>query len=164
MKISLVPASQSLQDRARVLSWALDLWGEGYPNYSRQDWANFYSLATDSNYESWEGDGQELIFLGYRGEELVATIALVDFDDLEEFRHLKPWVAAFIVNPDLRDQGIGSQILSLLETKAGLLGIETLYLWTTNRSEFYNKRGYQALTSSKVGNLAICVMQKTLAK
>jgi len=164
MEISLIPASQSPRDMAHALSWALDLWGERALNYSRQDWVKFYSPSTESKYESWESNGQELIFLGYRGEELVGTIALVDFDDLEEFRHLKPWIAAFIVNPDSRGQGIGSQILSMLEAKAASFGIEALYLWTEDQSEFYNKRGYRILTSSKLGNLEIKIMQKSLVK
>ena len=164
MEISLVPMSQSPQDGARALSWALDLWGDRYPNYSRQDWANFYSPSTYSNYESWEGNGQELVFLAKRGEELVGTIALVDFDDLEEFRHLKPWIAAFIVNPNSRGEGIGTKILSMLEETATLFGVEALHLWTEDQSEFYNKRGYRILTSSRLGNLDIDVMQKSLVK
>ena len=45
---------------------------------------------------SWEGNGQELVYLAKRGDELVGTISLVDFDDLVDFRHLKPWIAAFM--------------------------------------------------------------------
>jgi N-acetylglutamate synthase-like GNAT family acetyltransferase len=30
------------------------------------------------------GAGEELVFLAKRGEELIGTISLVDFDDLEE--------------------------------------------------------------------------------
>jgi RimJ/RimL family protein N-acetyltransferase len=162
MEISLIPLSQSPHDAARVLSWALDLWGDRYPNYSPLDWANFYSQSTFSNFESWEGNGQELVFLAKRGEELVGTISLVDFDDLEEFRHLKPWIAAFIVNPKLRGEGIGTEILNILEEKAALFGIDILHLWTEDQSAFYNKRGYGILTSLRLGNLDIDVMQKSL--
>jgi N-acetylglutamate synthase-like GNAT family acetyltransferase len=162
MEISLVPISQSPDDAARALLWALELWGDRDPNYSRQDWINFYSPPADAKYESWEGNGQELVFLAKRGEELVGTIALVAFDDLEEFRYLTPWIAAFIVNPDLRGTGIGTRILCMIERKAGTLGIEALHLWTEDQSEFYGKRDYQILTSSKLGNLDIKVMRKSL--
>jgi GNAT superfamily N-acetyltransferase len=164
MEISLLPMSHSPQDAPIALSWALELWGDRYPNYSRLDWANFYAQSTHSDSETWEGKGQELVFLARRGEELVGTISIVDFDDLEEFRHLKPWIAAFIVNPKLRGEGIGAEILNILEEKAASFGIETLYLWTEDKSAFYSKRGYRILSSSRVGNFNIDVMQKSLVK
>lgn len=163
MEISLVPMSESPQDAQRVLSWALDLWGDHFPNYSRQNWTDFYSHSAQSDYGSWKGDGQELVFLAKRGDDLVGTISLVDFDELEEFRHLSPWIAAFIVNPERRSEGVGSQVLTLLEEKAESLGIKVLHLWTEDKSAFYSKRGYQLLTSSKLGNLNIEVMKKDLA-
>lgn len=163
MEISLVPISESPQDASQVLSWALDHWDDRLPNYSNQDWADFYSHSSRSNYESWAGEGQELVFLAKRGEDLVGTIALVDFDELEEFRHQKPWIAAFLVNPQVRGQGIGTQILELLEDKARLLGIVGLHLWTEDQGAFYRKRGYRVLASSRFGNLNIEVMHKAIA-
>ncbi len=141
----------------------MDLWGDHFPNYSRQDWFDFYSNSTQSNYESWIGEGQELVYIAKRGHEIVGTIALVDFDELEEFRHFKPWIAAFIVNPDFRGTGVGTQILALLEIQAQVLGIKVLHLWTEDHSAFYSKRGYQLVASAKLGELDICVMRKELA-
>jgi len=162
MEISLVPLSQSPPDANRVLGWALDLWDDHIPNYSRQDWIDFYSNSTKSNYESWLGHGQELVYIAKQDEELVATIALVDFDELEEFRHLKPWIAAFIVNPELRGNGVGTQVLALLEDQARSLGIEVLHLWTEDQSAFYRKRGYQQIARTKLDELEIDVMKKEL--
>lgn len=162
MEISLVPIRESPKDADLALSWALTLWGDHYPNYSPQDWADFYTNSIRSNYESWEGEGQELVFIAKRGKQTVGTIGLVDFDELEEFRHLSPWIAAFIVNPAIRGEGVGTTILTLLEEKARSLGIEVLYLWTEDQRAFYSKRGYQLLTSTKLGLLDIDVMQKRL--
>ncbi len=164
MKIALVPLSQSPDEASRVLKWALDLWGDHIPNYSQQDWIDFYSNSTKSNYKSWNGQGQELVYLAMRGEEVVGSIALVDFDELEEFRHLKPWIAAFIVNPQMRGAGIGTQILTLLEDEAKSLGIEVLYLWTEDQSAFYLKRGYQIVARTKLGALNISVMEKKFSE
>lgn len=162
MEISLVPINESPHDAGQVLSWALDQWDDHLPNYSRQDWAAFYSHSAQSDYESWTGDGQELVFLAKRDGDLVGSIGLVDFDELEDFRHLKPWIAAFLINPHLRRQGIGSQVLDLLEAKARSLGIEALHLWTEDQGAFYRKRGYRRLASSKFGDLNIEVMEKRL--
>ncbi len=159
-----MPLSQSPDEASRVLKWALDLWGDHIPNYSQQNWIDFYSNSTKSNYESWNGQGQELVYLARRGEEVVGSIALVDFDELEEFRHLKPWIAAFIVNPQMRGAGIGTQILTLLEDEAKSLGIEVLHLWTEDQSAFYLKRGYQIVARTKLGALNISVMEKKFSE
>lgn len=162
MKITLVPLIESPYGGNLALSWALELWDDHIPNYSRQDWINFYTNAPKGNYDSWHGDGQELVFIAKRGEEIVGTIALVDFDDVEEFRHLTPWIAAFIVNPHLRGEGVGTQILELLEEKASSLGIEVLHLWTEDQVSFYSKHGFGLISSAKFGSLDISVMQKKL--
>lgn len=162
MEISLVPIGESPQDADLVLSWALALWGDHYPNYSPQDWADFYRNSIRANYKSWEGEGQELVFIAKRGRETLGTIGVVDFDELEEFRHLTPWIAAFIVNPDVRGEGAGTKILALLEEKARSLGIKRLYLWTEDQRHFYSKRGYKLLTSTKLGLLDIDVLKKDL--
>ncbi len=160
MEITLVPLSQSPHEKSRVLEWALDLWGDHYPSYTQQDWIDFYSNSTISTYESWLGQGQELVYIAKLNQEVVGTIALVDFDELEEFRHLKPWIAAFIVNPHMRGTGIGTQILTLLEEEARSLGIEVVHLWTEDQSAFYLKRGYQIVAPTKLGTLNIFVMRK----
>lgn len=162
MGITLIPISESPEQVGRVLSWALELWGNRYPNYSRQDWANFYSHSVRSDYGKWQGDGQELVYIAVQNGDVVATIGLVDFDELEEFRELTPWIAAFIVNPEFRGQGIGGQVLELLENKASSLGIEVLHLWTEDQANFYRKRGYRLIAASRLGSLSIDVMAKRL--
>jgi len=162
MAIQLVPISQSPDGGVLALSWALDLWDDHIPNYSRQDWTDFYANATKSDYESWIGDGQELAYIAVRDGEIVGTIGLVDFDELEEFRYLKPWIAAFIVNPSLRGEGVGTEVLTLLEEKARSLGIKVLHLWTEDKTDFYSKRGYSLIASAKLQSLDIDVMQKNL--
>lgn len=162
MEIKLVPMSQSPGEATQALTWALDLWGNHIPNYSLQDWMDFYSNSIESNYKSWTGQGQELVYLAKHGQALVGTIAIVDFDELEEFRQLKPWIAAFIVNPQMRGAGIGTQILSLLEDEARSLGIDVLHLWTEDQSNFYLKRGYQIVAPAILGEMEIYVMKKAL--
>ena len=163
MEIQLVPIHESPEGAELALTWALELWGDHIPNYTQQDWVNFYTNAAKSNYGSWVGDGQELIYIAKRDDEIMGTIAVVDFDELEEYRHLSPWIAAFIVNPNLRGQGIGSRILSLLEEEAKSLGIRTLHLWTEDQSAFYLSRGFNLIASGSLDHLTLDVMQKELA-
>lgn len=162
MNLTLIPLSESPEDGNVVLQWSLDLWGDHIPGYSRQDWIDFYEDGKAANFTNWHGHGQELIFIGKKGKDVVGAISLVDFDDLEEFRHLTPWVAAFIVNPQLRGEGIGSEMLILLEEKAKELGISMLHLWTEDKSEFYQKRGYGLVTKGNLEHLTFDILKKTL--
>lgn len=166
--IKLLPISQALDFASQPLSWSLKLWGEGKSEFSAQDWHDFYHRAKSANYESWDHQGidQELLFMAI-GEidgksEVVASIALCDFDDLEEFRKYKPWVAAFIVREDLRGQGVGEIVLKLVEAKAIGYGIELLYLWTEGERDFYAKRGYEYLESLNKEGRRIDLMKKKL--
>ena len=162
MKLTLAPLNESPDDAEVVLEWTLDLWGDHIPGYSRQNWIDFYQDGKIANYQSWTGNGQELIFIGKQGDEIVGAISLVDFDDLDEFRQLTPWIAAFIVNPRLRNAGIGSQMLALLEKEAAKYGISVLHLWTEDKSEFYRKRGYSLIAQGTLENLRFDVLKKVL--
>lgn len=162
MNVELVPASQSPSGTETALSWALELWGDHIPNYSRQDWVNFYRNAIDANYESWIGEKQELVYIALHDHEIVGTISLVDFDELEEYRHLTPWIAAFIVDPERKGTGIGSKMLASIEEKAQLLGISSLHLWTEDQADFYRKRGYEFVTSGELGKLRFDIFKKDL--
>lgn len=77
----------------------------------------------NSDYSKFNSDGadQELLFMAIRTadgtDEVVASIALCDFDDIEEYRQFKPWIAAFIVREDLRGSGVGSVVLELMEKR-----------------------------------------------
>jgi N-acetylglutamate synthase-like GNAT family acetyltransferase len=94
--------------------------------------------------------------------QVVASIALCDFDDLEEFRRFKPWIAAFIVREDLRGKGVGERVLKLVEAKAIDYGIKLVYLWTEGEREFYAKRGYEYLDTLNKEKRRIDLMQKRL--
>jgi GNAT superfamily N-acetyltransferase len=125
------------------------LWGQGKEEFSAQDWKDFYTKTLASNYDTWDLNGidQELLFMATvknQGvDEVLASIAICDFDDFEELRKYKPWVAAFVVREDLRGTGIGTEILELVEQKAKSYGINQIYLWTEGERSFYLKRGYK---------------------
>ena len=163
MNIDLLPIQERPGDADQVLKWALKLWRSStIPGFSEENWTDFYHRAKPANYRTWHGNDQELIYVAKFGENVVGTIALVSFDDLEEFRHLSPWVAAFIVNPELRGRGFGTLILSAIEKEAKSLGIERLYLWTEDQASFYKKRGYEIITSSTWARLSFDVLKKEL--
>jgi len=163
MNFRLVPASTHAHLLAEPLQWSIDQWGIGKEEFSIEDWKTFYTAVQKSDYTAWNSDckDKELLYLAITDDEKVlAAIGLADFDDLEEFRHLGPWICAFIVRPELRGQGLGSEILYAMEERACEFGISPLYLWTEEHESFYRNRGYQVVDTLDKGARHIVVMRK----
>lgn len=162
----LVPATSHPEFLSEPLAWSLALWGEGKEEFTADDWRGFYSRVLSANYESWDTnvEAKEMLFLALPENscEVLAVIGLCDFDDLEEFRALKPWLCAFIVREDLRHSGIGSQVLELMEQKVREYGIELVYLWTEDELDFYLKRGYEKFEELAKPNRLLHIMRKTI--
>ena len=167
-EIRLKPVSEVPHLASAPLEWSLKLWGQGKEEFSAQDWKDFYNKTLTSNYDKWDLNGfdQELLFLAIVNnqgvDEVVASIAICDFDDFEELRKYKPWVAAFVVREDLRGSGVGTLVLELIEQKAIEFGIKRLYLWTEESRNYYAKRGYQYIKSLQKGARQIDLMDKVL--
>lgn len=145
----LVPAASFPNLLDQPLEWSLKLWGEGKEEFTADDWHKFYRNVQSADYEKWDSslDGKEALYLALskNTQEVLAVIGLCDFDDLEEFRHLKPWLCAFVVREDLRGSGVGSKVLAAMEGKAKSFGIDVAYLWTEDQMSFYLNRGYQKI-------------------
>jgi N-acetylglutamate synthase-like GNAT family acetyltransferase len=167
-QIKLQPISKASHLAEAPLAWSLKLWGEGKEEFSAQDWRDFYTNTAKANYESWDFEGidQELLYLAINNsngvDEVVAAIALCDFDDFEELRDLKPWIAAFIVREDLRGSGIGTEVLRLIEKQASAFGIKIVHLWTEGQATFYSNRGYIKIKQLSKGTRTIDVLKKNL--
>ena len=160
----LVPLADNPSLGEQPLAWSLALWSETSPWFSAEEWPSFYTRGAAARYDAWNFDGvdQEQIYIALLNKEVVGAIALVDFDDVEELRHLKPWVAAFVVDPAKRGQGLGSSVLNLLEERARAFKIPELFLWTEDRKEFYLKRGYSLIEHRQYPKIAIDVLSKKL--
>lgn len=160
----LLPLADNSELGQVPLKWSLAQWEDGNPWFSSDDWENFYQKAATARYDQWnlEGVDQEQIYIATVDGEVVGAIALVDFDDVEEYRHLKPWVAAFIVDPNRRGSGLGGAMLAALEVKARKFGISRLYLWTEDKRNFYIKRGYQLIEHCDYPKISIDVLSKSL--
>lgn len=166
--IELIAVSLASEWASQPLEWSIQLWGQGRSEFSADDWHRFYSNSMQSDYNNWDLNGfdQEHLFMAIRKSgdksEVVASIAICDFDDLEEYRQFKPWIAAFIVREDLRGSGIGSCVLKLAESKAISYGINEIYLWTEGEKNFYGKRDYLLIDQLLKPGRSIDLMKKAL--
>lgn len=76
----------------------------------------------------------------------VGTATLLPHDvGTEQWPGLSPWLAAVYVMPEHRRRGIGSRLVNAAVAKAAALGVETLYLLTTEREAFYARLGWRVV-------------------
>lgn len=55
-----------------------------------------------------------------------------------------------VVSPSMRGDGYGTATCDALESRASESGVETLYLLTTTASEFFERRGFEAVARNDV--------------
>jgi predicted N-acetyltransferase YhbS len=65
----------------------------------------------------------------------------------EEWPDLTPWLAAVYVMPEYRRRGVGAALIQAVVEKAAL-GVETLYLSTVGREEYYASLGWDVIHRS----------------
>ena len=77
-----------------------------------------------------------------------AGSASLVLSDMDTHTHLSPWVASVYVHSEFRNQGIASRLLELCIENAIKAGIQKLYLFTPDQTNFYLKRGWKQIEST----------------
>jgi predicted N-acetyltransferase YhbS len=93
-----------------------------------------------------DDDAEELLKLGEDGfqislvaelnGELAGTVLLVR-QELDLSSANSPWLAGLVVRPQFRRRGLGSNLVRALETHAGNVGCDRIYLYTLGSEAFY---------------------------
>jgi GNAT superfamily N-acetyltransferase len=143
LRIRRLEASDSLEELTDLLHRAYATLGAMGFNYTAVD---------QSVSHTRERIGQDECYLGLVGPRMVGTLLLGPVAKLqlscEWYRRPGVWIIGrFGVDPDLRGQGIGSQLLAFAERRAQSLGAVEAALDTAEGAEhlleFYGKRGYR---------------------
>jgi len=80
-----------------------------------------------------------LSLIALDGGTPLGCVHLIDNDD-HSLPELYPWLAAMVVVPERRGQGIGSMLVKALAEQAGGLGFEQIWLGTDGPG-FYERLG-----------------------
>lgn len=88
----------------------------------------------------------------------VGTINLIDNDDPKR-PHLHPWLAALVVAPPYRRQGVGTALVTALATQAQRMGYAHLFLGT-DQPDFYTRFGAQHFEQASP---TLCIMRLATA-
>ena len=75
---------------------------------------------------------------------LVGSASLLE-EDMPDFPPFSPWLASVFVEPGSRGLGIGGRLVAGVIEEARALGVERLFLFTTEARGWYEARGWQVL-------------------
>ena len=114
-----------------------------------QEWAPYYGPdgpgdAVDDLRSSCNRRALPITLVALKGDELCATGAL-KAESVETHKHLGPWVAALLVTPKYRRQGIRGKLVEALEHLAKELGFKQLYYGADVTDRYLEGNGWEPL-------------------
>jgi len=74
--------------------------------------------------------------------EFLGTASVVT-EELSSHSHLTPWLSGVLVRPTHRRRGIGTALVASCVELAANFGVQRMYLFTPESSEFYGRLGWQ---------------------
>ena len=150
--------TRRLAERPELLP-KLQVWFES-------EWPSYYGPGQRGNAES------DLLAYSNQGSLPVGVVALLNgvacgFAALKKepfpsHPHLLPWVGAAVVDPSLRGQGIGRELLLALEAEARALQYTRIYCATATAVSLLDRCGWQLLERVVHEGQQVCVYEKAL--
>jgi N-acetylglutamate synthase-like GNAT family acetyltransferase len=94
-------------------------------------------------------------------QDVVGSAAIVEHD-MDIHQELTPWLASVYVEVPSRGQGIGTSLVSHVMQHAKTAGITSLYLFTPDRQNFYQRLGWEVLSHEDYRGHEVTVMSVLL--
>jgi len=151
---TIVPLASRPDLWGQAAQWSVEQWRHEFPSDTVDTYLSQYRTAADG------ADGVLEVWAALSPEGgLVGIATLVDDDELPDATEPGPWLAAVYVEPAARGAGVGSALVSHVASRARVLGHEHLFLYTADRRDWYERRGWLALRESSVRDTAVTVMR-----
>jgi N-acetylglutamate synthase-like GNAT family acetyltransferase len=93
--------------------------------------------------------------------KVVGSAAIVEHD-MDVHQELTPWLASVYVEVSSRGQGTGSSLVRYVMQHAKAAGITSLYLFTPDRQNFYQRLGWEVLSREDYLGHKVTVMSVLL--
>lgn len=107
--------------------------------------------------------GDELVpstYIVLDADTLVGSAALIEYD--MDKPGWTPWLASVYIRPEYRKQGIATRLIQHVMNTAGVAGVEKLFLFTPDQSDFYSKRGWSVVSQERYRNHDVTIMKVNL--
>lgn len=98
------------------------------------------------------------MYIAKYNNHLAGSVAIVEHDMVTR-KELSPWLASVYVTVELRNKGIGSQLVQHTVRKAKESGIDKLYLFTPDKVDFYKRLGWSVLEETAYHCEPVTIMQ-----
>jgi GNAT superfamily N-acetyltransferase len=136
----------------KVAKWIFETFPHEFEGTTLAEWTEWLEPARSPD---------KVTFVAVENGQVIGTASL-DTEDLPPRSDLTPWLASVYVLPEFRARGLGANLVEAVEHEARTRGFDKLYLHTTDRADFYKKRGWQILDTVHYWNQAHIVMIKNL--
>lgn len=123
-----------------IAKWHQDEWHNISPDLSTQLRIKMYSTYKNSA-------TIPCCLIALCGKKPAGSASLI-LSDMDSHTHLGPWLASVFVHKDFRCQGIASQLIAKCLLNASRAGVKTLYLFTLDKTGFYQKLGWKLIEST----------------
>ena len=121
---------------ALIANWHFTEWHALFPTRTQEDFAAELTqcLSPELLPQSW--------LLLDADQQICGTASLL-LQDMTTNQHLSPWLANIYITPAVRGRGLGQWLVQAVMAQAKSLGLQQLYLFTEDQSDFYQKFGWQ---------------------
>jgi uncharacterized protein (DUF952 family)/GNAT superfamily N-acetyltransferase len=143
----------------RAAELSVTEWKKYFPNDTAQTYFDLYGLTGQ-----YDGHFAETYVALNANDELLGMATLVDDDELPESNEPGPWLAAVLTLPSTRLNGIGSTLVQRIVQRAHQLGHHELFLYTSDRQEWYANKGWLPIRETPLNGIAHTVMRLPLGK
>ena len=99
--------------------------------------------------------------VAFHDSEPIGTASLF-FQDMDTHTHLCPWMSAIYVDPGFRSRGIGRRLCADVVMRARSLSVQTLYLFTPDKTAFYRHMDWKPIEITTYRNETVTIMRRLL--
>jgi GNAT superfamily N-acetyltransferase len=111
--------------------------------------------------EQAQESGIPLVVVALEEEQPLGSASIVAHD-MDSHLEWTPWLASVFVASPFRGRGIGTALVERIEDEARRMDVDMLYLYTPDRTTFYQRLGWQPLSRETYRGEAVTVMRKAL--
>jgi predicted N-acetyltransferase YhbS len=153
--MEIVPLADHPEHIPRLARWHLAEWG-------RYGSGRTQASTEERLHRHVASGGIPLTMVAVEDGEPVGSAALV-WNDMKTRPEIRPWLADVVVAPAWRRRGIGSKLVRRLVERARELGVETLYLYTPDQDQLYERLGWETVERLDYRDEEVVLMKIGLA-